>query len=179
MPTSEKTRTKPTQPVATAAPVTKENLIQQLVDRYGDMVFDLCQAVLWSQPNAQLAFRAIVRDLRRLELAGVKYERYERPWILRVACEKLRSIAVRHGRTLSASERMMLDGALKGDARLRQFDSYFHRLRTDDQILLLLRDKYKLDYAEIAMVMGEPEGSLKMRRQHAMRALDEMLWDTV
>ncbi len=143
------------------------------------MVFDLCQAVLWSQPNAQLAFRAIIRDLRRLELAGVKYERYERPWVLRVACEKLRSVAVRHGRTLSASERMMLDGALKGDARLRQFDSYFHRLRTNDQILLLLRDKYKLEYAEIAIIMGEPEGSLKMRRQHALRALDEMLWDTV
>lgn len=154
----------------------RTKIIPELVERHGDLVFDLCQAVLWSQPNAQLAFRAVMRDLRRLALAG-RYEKYERAWVLRVTCERLRSLAARLGRTLSASERMMLDGALKGDARLKQFDSYFHRLSTDDQMLLLLRDKHGLDYDEISVALGEPTGSLKIKRLQALRALDEMLWN--
>lgn len=163
----------------TDPPKTKPDLVAQLTERYGDLVFDLCQSVLWSQPNAQLAFRAVMRDLKRLAIASGRYDRYERAWVLRATCERLRKLVSRYGRSLSASERMMLDGALKGDARLRQMDSYFHRLGTNDQILLLLRDKYKLEYSEISTAMGEPENSLKIRRQQALRALDEMLWDTV
>jgi hypothetical protein len=152
--------------------------VSQWLDRYGDLLFDLCQAVLWSQPNAQIAVRAILKDLNLYSRAG-KYDIHEREWVLRVACDRLRKMTTKYGRHLSSSERMMLDASLDTAGRLRQFDSYFHRLSTDDQILLLLKDKYDMPYPEIATALGIPAGSLRIQRQQALKVLEEMLWETV
>ena len=159
-----------------AAPSTSP--IDGLVERYGDLLFDLCEAVLWSPTNAQLAIRAILKELGHQSSGSApRFDEYERAWVLRVACERLRSLAHRYGRRLSPSEQIMLDASLGTDARLKQFDSYFHRLPTEDQLLLLLRDKHGLPYPEISAAMGAPEGSLKIRRQQALRTLEEWLWD--
>lgn len=149
--------------------------VDKIVEKYGDLLFDLCEAILWSPINAQLAMRTI---LKRIHAArkDEAYTEYERAWVLRIAVQKLRVHAGRHGRRLSPSERIMLDATLDTDARLRQFDSYFHRLTTDDQILLLLRDKYSLEYKEIASILSIPEESLKVRRQQTLRTLEEWLW---
>lgn len=147
------------------------------VGEHGDLVFDLCQSVLWSQPNAKIAFRQIIRQVAATKNSA-QYVRYERLWIMRLTVETLRKVAHRYGRKLSASERMMLDASLDVEGRIRQFDSYFHRLETDDQILLLLRDKYAMSFTEIAAIMQMPEGSLQIKRQQAMRVLEEMLWQT-
>ena len=105
------------------------------------------------------------------------YRNFERAWILRVACERLIQPGRYPRRIVTPEEQIRLDAMEKISARLKNFDHYFHRLRPEDQILLLLRDKYGLDYAEIAAAMGLPEGSLKTRRSQALRALDEWLWD--
>lgn len=161
-----------------AATPTRSPLVDKVIDQYGDLVFDLCATVLWSPSSAQLAFRAILKEIRRIKPQEA-YETYERAWILRIACEKLRQMVRRHGRRLSPSEQILLDATLNVQSRLKQFDSYFHRLATEDQILLLLKDKYKLPYAEISAVMAMPEGSLKIKRQQALRTLEEWLWDQV
>lgn len=160
----------------TASPSKKPpHFVEHIVHSYGDLLFDLAETVLWSRPNAQLCFRSILKELRRARPAN-GYQTFERTWVLRITCEKLREYAARHGRKLSPAEKIMLDAGLDASGRLKQFDSYFHRLPTDDQILLLLRDKHGLPYAEIASAMGVPEGSLKLRRQQALRTLEEWLW---
>ena len=154
----------------------KANRVTQLVDAYGDILFDLCETVLWSQTGALTAFRAILRDLRRKASSNL-YGEYERAWVLKIAYGKLQSLSARHGRRLTPSEQIALNASTNVPARFKEFDSFFHRLNVDDQVLLLLRDKYGLPYNEIAAAMGIPEGSLKIRRQQALRMLEEWLWD--
>jgi DNA-directed RNA polymerase specialized sigma24 family protein len=153
-----------------------QKFVDRVVQVYGDLLFDLCESVLWSPSSAQVAFRAILKELRKSE-SSEPYVDYERAWVLKVACTRLRSYAENHGRRLTPSEQVMLDATLSIPARLKEFDSYFHRLPTEDQILLLLRDKYGLPYQEISAAMGLPEGSLKLRRQQSLRTLEEWLWD--
>lgn len=151
--------------------------VDHVVRLYGDLLFDLCESVLWSPSNAQLAFRAVLKAIRAARPSNA-YQEYERAWVLKVACDELRTFARRHGRRLTPAEQVLLDASsLNVGARLKQFDSYFHRLDTEDQLLLLLRDKYGLPYPEIEAAMGAPEGSLKIRRQQALRTLEEWLWD--
>jgi DNA-directed RNA polymerase specialized sigma24 family protein len=151
-------------------------MIEHVVQLYGDLLFDLCESILWSPSNAQIAFRSILRQVKSKRGSNL-YQTHERTWVLRVACSQLRSYAQRHGRRLTPSEQIMLDASFDMNARLKQFDSYFHRLTTEDQLLLLLRDKYGIPYPEIAAAMETPEGSLKIRRQQALRTLEEWLWD--
>lgn len=143
---------------------------------YGDLIFDLCESVLWSPVNAQLAFRSILKTIRR-KRQGHGFTEHERAWVLQIACSRLLEISSRHGRRLTSSEQIQLDSAQNVTLRLKQFDSYFHRLVTEDQILLLLRDKYGMPYPEIAAALGLPEGTLKVRRAQALRSLEEWLWD--
>jgi DNA-directed RNA polymerase specialized sigma24 family protein len=155
-----------------ASPGTPERVVQL----YGDMLFDLCESVLWSPVNAQLAFRSILKTLRRRR-SGHGYTEFERAWVLQIACEKLIDLSARHGRRLTSSEQIQLDSAHGVTSRLKQFDSYFHRLVTEDQILMILRDKYGMPYPEIASALGVPESNLKVRRAQALRSLEEWLWD--
>jgi RNA polymerase sigma factor (sigma-70 family) len=153
-----------------------ETFIKHVTQLYGDLLFDFCESVLWSSNTAQIAFRAILKQVKKSCLS-CKYSEFERAWIMRIACKKLISMAQQHGRRLAPSEQIMLDATLDTEARLRHFDSYFHRLPTEDQILLLLRDKYGLPYSEIASALNISEGSLKMRRQQSLRTLEEWLWE--
>jgi DNA-directed RNA polymerase specialized sigma24 family protein len=153
-----------------------EPLPELIHSKYGDLIYDLALSVLWSQPGAQAAYPAILRTFRRLG-PRERFEKHELAWVLRVTCSRLEQLASRYGRSLSSAERMMLDGALKGEERLRQFDSYFHRLGVPDQILLLLKDKHGIDYDTLASALQTPVATLMLRHQHALRALDEMIWD--
>jgi DNA-directed RNA polymerase specialized sigma24 family protein len=140
------------------------------------MLFDLCESILWNPLNAQLAFRSILKALKR-HRDGHGFTEYERAWVLQIACERLIELSERHGRKLTSSEQIQLDSAQNVALRLKQFDSYFHRLVTEDQLLMLLRDKYAIPYAEIASALGAPEANLKIRRAQALRSLEEWLWD--
>jgi DNA-directed RNA polymerase specialized sigma24 family protein len=150
--------------------------VDRVVQLYGDLLFDLCESVLWSPTAAQLAFRSILKTIRR-KRRGHGYTDNERAWVLQIAYDKLGELASQHQRKLTSSEQIQLDAAQNVAIRLKQFDSYFHRLTTDDQILLLLRDKYGMPYPEIASAMGLPEGTLKIRRTQALRSLEEWVWD--
>lgn len=170
-PTQEVEKSEPT-----PGPAASGHAIDRVVQLYGDMVFDLCESVLWSPTNAQLAFRAILKTIRRRH-KGHGFTEYERAWVLQIACEKVLDLSSRHGRKVTSSEQIELDATQALSSRLKQFDFYFHRLVTEDQIILLLRDKYGLPYPEIASALGMPEGTLKIRRAQSLRALEDWLWD--
>ncbi len=153
--------------------------VDDIVKKYGDLLFDLCESVLWSPINAQLALRSILKTVSKEHSNKAlpnNFQDHERAWILRIACERLRKDSARLGRTLTPSEQIELDAAEGVPSRLRKFDRYFHRLTPEDQLLLLLRDKYGIPYVEISAAMGTPDGSLKVRRQHALRALEDWIW---
>jgi DNA-directed RNA polymerase specialized sigma24 family protein len=154
-----------------------EELIDRVVASYGDLIFDFCESLLWDPSHAQLAFREILKQLKASRSANA-YEEHERAWILRVTCDKLKTYAARHARRLSASEQIQLDSTEGVSLRLKHFEFFFHRLTDEEQILLLLRDKYGLPYPEISAALGLPEGSLKIKRAQALRALEEWLWGT-
>jgi RNA polymerase sigma-70 factor (ECF subfamily) len=159
-------------PASTEAP----SSIDPLIERYGDLLYDLCESVLWGSSAAQVVLRSIFRELRA-ERKFNQYSEHERAWVLRVACSRLRDLARDHARKLTASEQLQLDANEKASARLRQFDFYFHRLPVEDQMVLLLRDKYGLPYGEISAALGLPEGSVKVRRQQSLRALEDWIWE--
>ena len=165
-----------TQAVGTTTPKQSiQNWIAHAVQTYGDLLYDLCESVLWSPNNAPFAFRAIIKDLKKNRSSN-PFQDYERAWVLQIACQRLRKLALGKARRLTPPEQIMLDSTQNIDSRIRQFDSYFHRLTTDEQILLLLRDKYGIPYPEISTAMAIPEDSIKMRRQQALRTLEEWLW---
>lgn len=153
----------------------QDKWIDHVLLTWGDLLYDLCESILWSPSAAPAAFRVILKELKKQHEAN-GFKDYERAWILGVAYERLRKISARKGRRLTPSEQIMLDSSFKMESRLKQFDSWFHRLTTDEQLLLLLRDKYGTPWPEIAAATGLPEGSLKMRRQQALRTLEEWMW---
>jgi DNA-directed RNA polymerase specialized sigma24 family protein len=150
--------------------------LEELIECYGDMIFDLCESVLWSSQNAQLAFRLIAKDLKKRRKWNI-FKNYERTWVLRVTYKNLLLFAEKHARRPTPFEKIELDANQNISVRLNHFNEYFHRLCLDDQILLLLKDKYGLPYPEISSAMNISEGSLKIRRQQALRTLEEWLWD--
>ena len=152
--------------------------IDALVQNYGDLLFDFCSSILWSQSGAQTAVRIILKDLEK-RISTQTFGTFERTFVLQVTCDKLKKLVTRLGRHLSASEQIMLDATLDAPGRLKYFDSYFHRLNVEDQMLLLMRNKYELTYAEIADVLQTPQGSLRIKHQQAIRALEEWLWDQI
>ena len=159
----------------TTVPPSTANRIEHIVHVYGDLIFDLCESVLWSPDNAQIAFRNVLKKLK----AGSSdngFSAYERAWVLRVTCEDLRALTKKFGTSLTPSEQIHLDSNANINARLEDFEFYFRRLDIDDQLVMLLRDKYGLPYDEISASLGIPEGSIRVKRQQALRALEEWLW---
>jgi DNA-directed RNA polymerase specialized sigma24 family protein len=149
--------------------------MENIVKNYGDLLFDLCESSLWSPSAARLAVRTILGEIkkRREDEAFVDFER---AWVLNIACAKIRALSDRHGRKLTPSEQIELDSIENASGRIKKFDSFFHRLNLEDQLLLVLKDKYGIPMAEIATALGVPEGSLKLRRAQALRAMEDWLW---
>lgn len=139
-------------------------------------MFDLCESILWNPASAQTAFQSIIKELGS-KLSFETYSTHERAWVLRITCEKLKSISQHNGRRLTSSEQIELDSNLNLASRLKKFEFYFHRLGTEDRLLLLLKDKYLLPLPEIATALNAPEASLKTQRQQALRALEDWLWN--
>ena len=129
-----------------------DDWIDRTVLTYGDLLYDLCQSILWSPADAPDAYRSILRTLAR-RLRTERYNRYERPWILKVAFHELRGMKRRSPRLLTPAEQVMLDSNPDPRARLRFFDSYFHRLPLESQYLLILRDKYGIPFSEVSAVL--------------------------
>ena len=145
---------------------------------YGDLVYDLFYSILWNHKGAGALYLQFWNQMdRELTRQGANYQKYARAWILREAIDLLNQGVRKHGRTLTSAEQVMLDANLDLPARQVQFESYLHKLKPSDHILLLLRDKYGLPQEEIGAALGLSEGAIKIKRQQALRSLEEWLWD--
>lgn len=151
-----------------------EKDITHFVHSYGDLIFDICSSLVRDPNQAQALFREIIQKLRTRRKREV-YATYERAWILRVVCETLLEHQSHASKSTPPEVRIQLDSQ-SSTAKFEQFETYFHRLELSDQILLLFRDKFELPYADIASALSTPEGSLKVRRQQALRTMEEWLW---
>lgn len=117
-----------------------------------------------------------MRDLKRVSKKN-RFHVHERAWVLKLACDRIRSLSHRLARRVSLTEQLRLDSSGDVTNRLKHFEVYFHRLTVEDQILLLLKDKHSVPYSDLAPALGVPEGTLRMRRQLALKLLEEWLWD--
>lgn len=145
---------------------------------YGDLVYDLFYSILWNHKGAGLLYLSFWNQMdRELARGGATYQRYARAWVLRSAIQVLVAGSAKHGRSLTPAEQVMIDANLDLEARQAQFESYLHKLPPADHILLLLRDKFGLPYEEISAALGISEGAIRIKRQQALRSLEEWLWD--
>ncbi len=155
----------------------RRNSVDYFVSKYGDLIFDLCESVLWNPTYAQLAFRAILKALR----SGVRlnsFVKYERSWVLKVTCEKLIALVRQQDFTASAQQQIQLDAKEDTEHRIKNFEFYFHRLKPEAQLLMLLKDKHQISDLEIASALGTPLEALKVQRQQSLKTLEEWLWNT-
>jgi len=152
----------------------------QAILTYGDMLFDLCQSMLWSSVEAPYAYRSILRTIQRDGSSiDSRFQKYERAWIFHIAYRELKKIAKKAPRSLTPAEQVMLDSNPDPKARLRHFDSYFHRLPIESQFLIILKDKYGIPIGEIASILEAPEPSLKLQRSQSLRLLESWIWSGV
>lgn len=172
-PDAKKTSKKPAR-----APGSGDPWLDRIVATYGDLLYDFCQSLLWSPAEAPDAYRSILRTLNKRRRTE-KFEKYERPWILQIAFQELRGMKRRSPRFLTPAEQVMLDSNPEPKARLRFFDSYFHRLPIEAQLLLLLKDKYGVPLSEVAAILEIPEGSARLQRLQALRLLESWIWSGV
>lgn len=149
--------------------------LDHFVDSYGDLIFDLCNSLLSSPTNAQIAFRSILKKIKSGSRFQ-KYSIYERSWVLRIACDRLLALSQHHGYEITPQEQIQLDAQSLLIHRLKQFTVFFHRLLPEDQILLLLKDKHGIPLKEIATAMAIPVEALKIRRIQALRSIEGWLW---
>jgi RNA polymerase sigma factor (sigma-70 family) len=152
--------------------VTPETYIQ----KFGDLIYDLAHSVLWSKVSAENCTKETVRALVRQASQGEAFVQWERSWVISEALKRIRELAPRHSRELTPAEQIMLDNTPSSEDRLGLLESFLHRLAIEDQIILLLRDKYGLPYDEIAAALQSPEGTIKIGRQRALQTLEEWIW---
>lgn len=149
-----------------------------IVEKYGDLIFDLALTVLWRQKEAEVVTVQIFRTLRRnFKNQNHNYQEFERAYVLKIACEHLEAHARKALKPMSSAEKVMTDQENQIENRLRAFDVFFHRLSVPEQILLILRDKYGLPYTEIAASMSTPEDTLCTMRSQALKTLEDRIWN--
>lgn len=151
-------------------------LLEPFIELYGDLVFDLCYSILWSQKAAQVAFQSVFKKILHTAPEN-KFNEFERVWVLKLAVGVLLPQAQAALKRLSPSEQVMLDSSTDPERKLESLGMYFHRLGAQEKLTILLRDKYGIGYSEIASIMGIPEGSLKILRQQGLQALEGWIWN--
>ena len=149
--------------------------INQLIDRYGDMIFDLCQTSLFDPNAIRQAFTHIIRTLKKtLSVNG--YTQYEKAWVLRVTCDHLKSVGKNIRNEMSETEHFRSDTSLSPQEKLEAFDTFFLRLPMDQRLAILLHDKYRLELSLISTALGLPEESIKLVRIQGLCSLEEWIW---
>jgi RNA polymerase sigma-70 factor (ECF subfamily) len=89
----------------------------------------------------------------------------------RTSVRELRLPESEDGREPASTERALDDRTADADA----FDRAFGRLSIDDRAVLVLHHLHERPVAEIAAVLGAPEGTIKSRLHRARAALESAL----
>jgi len=157
--------------------LSSSHLESHWIHRYGDLAFDFAASLFWSTRNGKIAIRQLYLSREGKALSQFFGSDLERAAVFRTLLNQLRDTQWRYMRKLTTAEQRMLDGNLSEEGRLKQFDSYLHRLTFDELALLLLRDKLGVPSTETAAIFEISEASLQLQRQHAYEALSDWIWD--
>ncbi len=150
---------------------------EKIGQEYGNIIFDLCEAMIQGSSHTQAAYRLIINEIAR-KLKGPRFVEYEREWIISIVIQQLRTLFSKQGRHLTSEEQIQLDGTRDIPSRLKKFDLFVLRLNFDERLVLLLKDKLGLSYTEIATCTGWPIDSVKLRRTQVLRTLEDSIWGT-
>ncbi|MGE0616422.1 MAG: RNA polymerase sigma factor [Bacteriovoracia bacterium] len=141
-----------------------------------DLCLSLCKDTLPDPRSVEIVHRQVLKKLQTSK-GERRFREFERAWVLKTAFQSILAVGKRLPRRLSAAEQLGLDASAGVDSRLGQFDVYFNRLHVEERVLLVLLEKYKFPMEEVAMIMGSPLGTLKLRRHQAMKSLREWIWE--
>jgi DNA-directed RNA polymerase specialized sigma24 family protein len=149
-----------------------------LEERYRDLIFDLAVSVISDRESAQRVTLAVLRLVRKkTQRAPLPFELHERAWVLQRTCEEILAACRKTGPSAQdRAEWQKLEKELSISHRTKNFPTFFKRLRPEERLLLILRDKYGFTFAEIATILGTPEGTLKLLRQQAFSTLESWIW---
>lgn len=154
--------------------------LEQFIQSYGDLIYDLAESILADSTLTQNTLQSILKTLEQTP-KNERYVTHERAWVLQVTCQHL---IHQHRKLNRQLPPLPKDPQTSPDNhnsnlafRLQHFRSFFNRLAIEDQLILMLRDKFGISYTEIASALGLPEGSIKIRRHQSLRALEEWIWE--
>lgn len=147
-----------------------------LLKTYGGMVQDLYEHIF---PTPAQVKTGVEATLKILQSQGKKsnFGKYERAWILKLVCRDIQKHFKKFNVRSDPSDTIDLNLEPSPQDRLKRFRDYLRRLRIEDQLLLLLKDRFKMSDQEISCALEVPEESLHVRRQQSLRALEEWIWD--
>jgi len=150
----------------------------RLLEVYGDLLFDLCNSMLWDWSNAQVAFKKISESLQNSlqHTSPSHFQQNERAYVLQSSISFLRNFSVDHAKRLDKHEQLSLDSLKPGMDRQKMLSHFFQRLQDDEKLILLLKDKYGLPFSDISSALSLPEGTLKVRRSQSIRSLANWIW---
>ncbi len=145
--------------------------------RYGDLLFDLCNSLLWARGPAQLAFQNSIRILAHTAPRH-SYHDHERAWAIKEAYSQIRASYERRSKKSPPIASTAWDQDLLLEAKLQRLSKYLQRLPLEDQCLLLLKEKHQLPFEEIALILDLTPDALKFKRQQALKTLEEWIWNS-
>lgn len=149
---------------------------EQVFEDFGDFLYDFSHSILWNTHGAQVALKTLLEELIKSAQKPLP-SKYFVPWLIQRISFTLKKLAHKHSRELSTAEKIMLDANLSEKDRLTYFESYFHRLTLEQQMLLLLHYKYKFSLDEIGTALGISVDSLTLRLEQAIRQMQDWFPD--
>jgi len=149
----------------------------ELVDRYGRRLFALARSRLGSVDLAEEIVQSVLVTVATKLTAGKYTEsgRFE-PWLFRVAMNRIRDEIRRKKRSIVETnghlpEKPSRDDEPSDEAGLGELRSALEELSDTDRQVIELRHHGQLSFKEIAVVTGEPMGTLLARHHRALRKL--------
>lgn len=155
----------------------RKNVLPHVIQTYGDLLYTTCTTLLWAESLSQTGFRLTLRNIKK-SVRHNQFEKYEKLWILRELTSTLRTLARRYDDHLVLTDSEIAgERNLNPDEKLQNLVFYFRKLTIDDQFLILYRDCFEFDFAEISSALEIPQGSLEIRHSQILRMIHEWIWE--
>jgi hypothetical protein len=142
-----------------------------LIQSYGEIIYSLC-IINSKSDEIKSIFRSILKKLLSKQ-SIFKNSKMERSIVLKISCLILIENKKNNKKVIDY-KKLWFDEKKQTEQEIFYF--YFDQLDTEEKIILFLREKYKIQFFEIATALFFPEGTIKIKRQQAFEKLEEYLW---
>lgn len=144
---------------------------------YGDLLFDVAFSILDNSNLSQQVVHTVFKRLSDEFSKPNRFVKHERARVIQITNEVIAVIHKKSSPKPITPTQVMLDTAMSTEERMKNISEYLRRLSCEDQMIVLLKDKFGLPYPEISAALNIPEGSVKVRRQQTLRALEDWIWN--